>query len=188
MFFSYCIIFRYIQNRSIFFTIPLATMTSLYKKPFFYFRYEDKTLVPIRVSKKSGYNFEIDLLLLEDGVTHHYVLITNLKNLISNISGRCGSTRERLCRNCFHICSTQEVLDRHLPGCIENDAAIIELPSKEKNKMEFGNYKARWFAPVVIYFDLESIIQPIARCCQQKQTTEQKLLNYTKHVGSVSLE
>ena len=46
------------------------------------------------------------------------------------------------------------------------------MPSENKNKVKFSNYKARWFAPVVIYFDLESIIQPVAQCCQESQNTE----------------
>ena len=46
------------------------------------------------------------------------------------------------------------------------------MPSENKNKVKFSNYKARWFAPVVIYFDLESLIQPLAQCCQESQNTE----------------
>ena len=41
--------------------------------------YGKKELVPIRVSKKYNTDFDVHLFLLEDGLTHHYVLITNLK-------------------------------------------------------------------------------------------------------------
>ena len=44
--------------------------------------YGKKELVPFRVSKKYDTDFDVDLFLLEDGLTHHYVLRTNLTNLI----------------------------------------------------------------------------------------------------------
>ena len=38
-----------------------------------------------------------------------------------------------------------------------------------KKKVKFSNYKARWFALVVIYFDLESVMRQLAQCFQEKQ-------------------
>ena len=46
------------------------------------------------------------------------------------------------------------------------------MPTEGKNEVKFSNYKARWFATVTIYFDLESFIQQLAQCCQEKQNTE----------------
>ena len=46
------------------------------------------------------------------------------------------------------------------------------MPSENKNKVKFRNFKAPWLAPVVICFDLESIIQPLAQCCQESQKKE----------------
>ena len=50
--------------------------------------YGNKELVPNRVSKKCYADFDVDLCLLEDGLTHHYALITNLKNLICRVNDR----------------------------------------------------------------------------------------------------
>ena len=53
------------------------------------------------------------------------------------------------------------------------------MPSENKNKVKFSNYKTRWFAPVVIYLDLESLIQPLDQCCQESQNTETTELHKT---------
>ena len=50
--------------------------------------YGNKELVPNRVSKKCYADFDVDLCLLEYGLTHHYALITNLKNLICRVNDR----------------------------------------------------------------------------------------------------
>ena len=53
-------------------------------------------------------------------------------------------------------------------SCLHNEPAIINQPSEQK-KVKFSNYKARRFALVVIYFDLESVMRQLAQCCQEKQ-------------------
>ena len=124
------------------------------------------------MSNRNGNLLDVDLLLLEDGFTHHYVLITNLKVLICTVKKRTNNYGEHLCRNCFHICASSEVYERHAKSCLHNEPAIIKMPTEGKNKVKFSNYKARWFAPLTIYFDLESLIKPLAQCCQESQNTE----------------
>ena len=95
-------------------------------------RFEDKSLVPARVPNRKGDLLDVDLLLLEDGMTHHYVLITNLKNLICTVKKRLVNFTEQLCRNCFHICASTDVYERHMRSCLHNEPAIINLPSAKK--------------------------------------------------------
>ena len=120
-------------------------------------RFEDKSLVPLRVSSRK---VDLFILLLEDGFTHHYVLIANLKTLICSVK-KGTNNYKILCRNCFHISAIPDVYV-NLRSCLYNEPAIIRMPSENKNKVKSGKYKARWFAPVVIYFHLESLIQPLA--------------------------
>ena len=97
-------------------------------------RFEDKSLVPVQVSKRKGDLLDADLLLLEDGLTHHYVLITNFKYLICTVKKRSVNFTKQLCRNCFHICASTDVYERHTRSCLYNGPAIINLPSEQKTR------------------------------------------------------
>ena len=116
--------------------------------------YGKKELVPIRVRKKYDTDFDVDLFLLEDGLTHHYVLITNLKNLICCVNDRTLPSEDCICRNCFHICSSKEFYERHIVSCFNNEPALIQMQKPEENNIKVTNIQGRWFAPIVIYFDL----------------------------------
>ena len=68
------------------------------------FRFEEKDLVPLRVSKYDS-DLVMDLLLLSEVGTHHYVLITDLKNFADFVKNKQRRSRDEKCRNCFHVCS-----------------------------------------------------------------------------------
>ena len=44
------------------------------------------------------------------------------------------------------------------------EAAAIELPASNAEKVDFKNFSARAYAPVVTFFDLESLMIPIQSC------------------------
>ncbi len=67
----------------------------------------------------------------------------------------------QFCRNCFHVFSSNEALEKHLTSCLTFDAAIVQLPKEEQKFYKFHNFKALWFAPLVVYFDLESFLAPM---------------------------
>ena len=135
------------------------------------FRYTEKQLVPLRVTRETNDNFEIDLLLVDDGQEYHYILIQDLLRLVSLVKGTTSLQHRVLCRNCFHVCTNGNTYKRHQVSCLQHEPAVVKMPSPEKNKLKFKNCQARWFAPVVIYFDLESIIQPVAGCQNVNQST-----------------
>ena len=128
------------------------------------FHYRKKTLIPVLISKNRDSRFVIDLLLLTDGQRHHYVLIKDLKVFVNNIRGLSPRSGTVLCRNCFHICSTDEIYQRHVQSCLEHEAVTIKMPPPEKSTLCFQNYQAKWFVPFVIYFDFESLIKPEQSC------------------------
>ena len=128
------------------------------------FHYRKKTLIPVLISKNRDSRFVIDLLLLTDGQRHHYVLIKDLKVFVNNIRGLSPRSGTVLCRNCFHICSTDEIYQCHVQSCLEHEAATIKMPPPEKSTLCFQNYQAKWFVPFVIYFDFESLIKPEQSC------------------------
>ena len=123
------------------------------------FRYESKQLFPLRLSKQNDIDFKMDLLLLQEDQLYHYVLIKNLLNLVNHVRQRRHRTGDLICRNCFHIC-TPINYERHRASCLKFEPAAIEMPLEGKNKITFQNFNARANAPVVVYFDLESLIVP----------------------------
>ena len=135
------------------------------------FRYMEKQLVPQRVTRETNDNLEIDLLLVDDGQEYHYILIQDLLRLVNLVKGTTTLQHRVLCRNCFHVCTNGNTYKRHQVSCLQHEPAVVKMPSPEKNKLKFKNWQARWFAPVVIYFDLESIIQPVAGCQNVTQST-----------------
>ena len=130
-----------------------------------------KQLVPLRVTREIKDNLEIDLLLVDDGQEYHYILILDLLRLVRLVKGTTTLTHRVLCRNCFHVCMNESTYKRHQISCLQHEPAVVKMPLPEKNKLKFKNWPARWFAPVVIYFDLESTIQPLAGCQNANQST-----------------
>ena len=139
-----------------FFIISLKTVKN------FCFTYDKKQLLPQRVSKGKEFSFVLDLLLLQNEQTYHYVLIINLIKSIAKVKGREYRDRNELCRNCFHVCSSLELLTPHQKVCLENESVQITMPILDKNNVKFENYAARWFSPFVVYLDLESLVVPVA--------------------------
>ena len=66
-----------------------------------------------------------------------------------------SSSRDEICRNCFHGCSS---LDRknHEVNCYENEAARIVSPEEKKKLHQFKSTRATRFVPLVKYFDTEA--------------------------------
>ena len=125
------------------------------------FQHSNKKLIPFRISNNQNFEFNLDLLLLSYGSMHHYVLITNIKGLIHQYIQKKQPLENHLCRNCFHISTSIERHERHEEICHQNTQAIIKMPKAGQRKFEFKNNQARWFALIVGFFDLDSIIEPV---------------------------
>ena len=147
------------------------------------FRYQNKDLIPLRISKRQELPFILDLLLLSDGQAYHYVLIKDLKILISNLKQQVPRSSSKICRNCFHVCYTAEIYERHIETCMQNEAAAIKLPDETKNELQFQNYQSRWFAPYVMYFDFESLIRPVATCSNTSDRSSSEIIERHEPCG-----
>ncbi len=120
--------------------------------------------MPLRVSRNTDCDFVLDLLLLTNGQYHYYVLITNLVRLLCFMRKVKARPEYEWCRNCFNLTKNHGALVNHLRSCNSHDVATIVKPTEEKKKLVFSNYQARWFVPLVIYFDFESILKPVSTC------------------------
>ena len=137
------------------------------------FRYERKVLIPAVISRIPEGDLVMDLLLLSDGRTHHYVLISNLMSVICKVRGRTYRDRNILCRNCFHVCSSLNSMRVHQQICMEHDPAVIRMPTEKVVK--FKNVPAESLLPYVIYFDMESLIVPVLTVQNKESTSSTKI-------------
>ena len=67
------------------------------------FRYENKQVFPLRLSKNYDFEFTLDLLLLQDDQIYHYAFITNILSLVNHIKQRRPRSDDKLCRNFSHL-------------------------------------------------------------------------------------
>ena len=147
------------------------------------FQYRQKNLIPILISKQNEFRFVLDLLLVTNGQTHHYVLIKDLKVLVNKIRGLSPRAGSVICRNCFHICSSDAIYQRHISSCREHDAATIIMPDSSKNQLHFKNLQSKWFVPFVFYFDFESLIKPVQRCTNNPEQSYSDTLEHHEPCG-----
>ena len=142
------------------------------------FRYAESGLTPFRVSKKTDCDFSLDLLLLSDGQMHHYVLIRNLHNLIHRVRERVPRIENYLCRNCFHVSTSKERYNNHIGFCQQNKQAVVKMP--QETSFNYKRIQSRWFAPIVGFFDLESIIESVSGCRNNPLKAETRIIGLHK--------
>ena len=119
----------------------------------------------------------MDLLLLSDGQMHHYVLIRNLRSLIHKVKERVVRTDNHICRNCFHVCTSKVRYEKHLELCWKNKPAIVRMP--KNTTFVYKKFQSRCFAPIVGFFDLESIIEPVSGCQNNPTKSETRTIRST---------
>ena len=79
----------------------------------------------------------------------------NSMKLIPKVKGRECLDRNENCLNWFHVISSVQLLTSHQKTTRELAKRTIN-----KNKVNFENYAARWFSPIGVYLDLESLVVP----------------------------
>ena len=128
------------------------------------FGYDKGQIYPLRVSSFES-DFVMDLLLLYDADIYHYVLINDLVKVVCKVRDLKFRFGYRICRNSFWLCRDGlESYNIHTENCYLNAPAVIQMPSPDKNEYKFSNFSATWFVPLVIYFDFESFLLPVAGC------------------------
>ena len=128
------------------------------------FGYDKGKLYPLRVSSFES-DFVLDLLLLYDADIFLFVLITDLVKVVCKLRGLKFRFGYRNCRNCFWLCRDGlECYNINTENCYLNALAVIQMPSPDKNEYKFPNFSATWFVPLVIFFDFECFLLPVAGC------------------------
>ena len=146
---------------------------------------EDRVF-PLRISKYTGCDYDIVLLLLKEAEKGengeikektHYTLVKNMSALISSqINNHKG--KRHLCLNCFNSFNTSESLNKHKEYCYENKSVKITMPP-QNTYLRFKNFHHSEKAPFAVYADFESLIKPLDNCDPDPNKSYTK--KYQKH-------
>ena len=150
------------------------------------FGYEKTEVYPLRVSKHSqtDYSHHVILLLISEGEKKHYCLIKSMSRLLSSQTSTHGH-KKLYCPRCLNSFGRQDLLDKHLELCGDNEAVRIKMPEKG-TCLQFKNNHKRMDVPFVIYADFESIMRKLrsvqkslenAKRKAQSAYTEKKILH-----------
>ena len=146
---------------------------------------EDRVF-PLRISKYTGCDYDIVLLLLKEAEKGengeikektHYTLVKNTSSLISSQINNHEHKRH-LCLNCFNSFNTSESLNKHKEYCYENKSVKIKMPPKN-TYLRFKNFLYSEKAPFAVYADFESLIKPLDNCDPDPNKSYTK--KYQKH-------
>ena len=123
-----------------------------------------KRFYPLRISRKDvTQEHHVNLLLLWNGKTAHYVLIKNLAGLLRK---QLTDHQQFICYHCLRSCRHQHVLDAHKLRCKANRRQYERYPEREaengEDRCKFKNPEYEVQHPYFIVADFETVIEPIA--------------------------
>ena len=141
---------------------------------------------PIKISKCTGCDYDIVLLLLKEAVKGengkieektHYTLVKNISALIASQKNNHEHKRH-ICLNCFNSFNSPDSLNKHKEYCYNNECVKINMPPPG-TFLRFKNFLHSEKAPFVIYADFESLIKPMDNCDPDPNKSYTK--KYQKH-------
>ena len=138
---------------------------------------KDERVYPLKISRYTGCEHDITLLLIKDGEKSHYCLVKNLSALLqSQINNHKGI--RNICLNCFNGFNTPDSLNKHKEYCYNNECVKIVMPPPG-TYLRFKNFLHSEKAPFAIYADFESLIKPMDNCDPDPNKSYTK--KYQKH-------
>ena len=127
------------------------------------FTYEDKDILPLRITTHSERLHHVNLLLLKQGQKCHYCLIKDLDRFLSRTKTHVG--RSYYCPYCLHGFIREQLRNDHLSYCSSHGAQKVVLPQKGQDDiLEFKDFGKTLKVPFVIYADFETLNRKMASC------------------------
>ena len=138
---------------------------------------KDERVYPLKISRYTGCEHDITLLLIKDGEKSHYCLVKNLSALLqSQINNHKGI--RNICLNCFNGFNTPDSLNKHKEYCYNNECVKIVMP-QQGTFLRFKNFPHSEKTPFAVYADFESLIKPMDNCNPDPNKSYTK--KYQKH-------
>ena len=138
---------------------------------------KDERVYPLKISRYTGCEHDITLLLIKDGENSHYCLVKNMSALIASQINNYKSSRN-FCLNCFNGFNTPDALNKHKEYCYNNECVKIVMPPPG-TYLRFKNFLHSEKAPFAIYADFESLIKNMDNCDPDPNKSYTK--KYQKH-------
>ena len=138
---------------------------------------EEEKVYPLKVSKYTGCEHDIVLLLIKDGEKSHYCLVKNISALLSSQINN-NDHKRYFCLNCFNSFKSPDSLDKHKEYCYNNECVKISMPPPN-TFLRFKNFRYSEKTPFAIYADFETLIKPLDNCDPDPNKSYTK--KYQKH-------
>ena len=133
------------------------------------FCYENKVVYPVYLSDQT-FDDCLDLLLISNNFTSHYVYIKNFNKFMFNKTKHKG--KKYFCKSCLQCFSSEKVLIEHRCDC--NGKQNVKL---EEGFISFKNYSRQIPVPFKIYADFEYILKSF------DVRIDNKCFSYTKKIS-----
>jgi hypothetical protein len=117
---------------------------------------ENEEVVPIYITKHSHRDIHINLLLISNDATSHYVWIKNMSSLLA---GRTkGHHITFVCPHCIHPFTNEHAFDNHFDDCSKHIHQKILYPSDEEKFLFWKSRSKTELYKFCIYADFESYL------------------------------
>ena len=138
---------------------------------------QNERVYPLKVSKYTGCEHDITLMLIKDGENSHYCLIKNMSALLASQINNHKGTRN-ICLNCLNSFKCKQSLDKHKEYCYNNECMKTVMP-EPGTYLRFKNFANSEKAPFVVYADFEALIKEMDNCDPDPNKSYTK--KYQKH-------
>ena len=142
---------------------------------------DNNKVYPLSINQKDCQR-TIDLFLYSDGEKQHYSLIKNFTRLVRSQYTSHRSSKIYICKKCFTHYTKEELLEKHIKYCGNNETVGVKMPTKKNNILKFKNHFKKFPLPFVIYADFECFTTPISSCEPNPDKSFTK--TYQKHEPS----
>ena len=118
------------------------------------FCYQNKMVYPVYLSNQC-FNDCLDLLLISNYFTSHYVYIKDFNRLMFNKTRH--KSKKYFCKSCLQCFISENLLNEHKKDCLLiNNGQTVKL---EKAFIEFKNFNRQIPVPFKIYADFECLLK-----------------------------
>lgn len=123
-----------------------------------------RTIFPVRITKVIRPK-HVDLLLLMDNISSHYLLVRDLSLLCRPIKSR-NRSRIYICHLCLVHFSSSALLLVHRSTCLDRRGSRkrVRFPEEGKNILEFNQFEACQPVDFYIVADFETVNIPLLTC------------------------
>ena len=141
---------------------------------------ENNKIYPLRINQKDCQK-SLDLFLHSDGEKQHYSLIKSFTRLVRSQYTSHRSSKIFICKKCLNHYTKEELLEKHIIYCGNNETAAVIMPTKN-SILKFKHHFKKLPLPFIIYADFECFTIPVNS--RQPNPDKSFTKTYQKHEPS----